>query len=316
MSRLHTVCVSTHSQSYYPVLQKSAERHGVDVTSLGFGQEWTGTAMKIDLLDEYLGQLDDDDLLLFIDAFDVVLFADEKQIRRSFEDYQQKHPNCKVLIGAHAAPNPLMRYLMERSFMSGPGCETLLCCGTFMGKVRDVKNLFEALKDKIEELQTYDDQIVFVSVYGQQRRRLGMCLDAHSEVFATLCPPKNFACMLAGSTSMDHLEVTKHLRVKNKNNGAFPVLVHAPGETCIDRLLRDLKYVVPPKSVTEHLKLVGKKVKFYAKFVDKPRQALVGIFTSLFLVIFIAAAAASPSIVVKSGCVTMMVATLTVLLII
>ena len=76
--------VGTHNKGYYEILQGSCKRNNLELINLGWGKEWKGFTMRYDLMDEYLDKQDDNEIIMFIDAYDVFLLEGEKEILKKF----------------------------------------------------------------------------------------------------------------------------------------------------------------------------------------------------------------------------------------
>ncbi len=71
MTKLYIVTVGTDISGYYNILIKSCKRLSLNIINLGLNKKWSGLTMKYSLLKEYLQKLDNNDVVLFIDAYDV-----------------------------------------------------------------------------------------------------------------------------------------------------------------------------------------------------------------------------------------------------
>lgn len=79
---MRVVCVSTAMRSELRTLKKSVEALGYTLDVLGMNMKWQGLGSKVTLLTDYLQDVDDNDLILFVDAFDVLLMPDAKEIAK------------------------------------------------------------------------------------------------------------------------------------------------------------------------------------------------------------------------------------------
>ena len=76
--------VATHSTAGFERLIQSADFYGIDLTVLGTGLEWVGLGQKVNLLKTELQKLNDNDIVGFVDGFDVVFLAKEEEISKKF----------------------------------------------------------------------------------------------------------------------------------------------------------------------------------------------------------------------------------------
>jgi hypothetical protein len=78
MNKLHIITVATNNEGYYNALNNNL--HNINIITLGFGQKWNGFTMKYDLTKKYLNNLNDNDIVVFTDAYDVLLLQDSNTI--------------------------------------------------------------------------------------------------------------------------------------------------------------------------------------------------------------------------------------------
>lgn len=84
------VTVATHDTAYFQALMESCQRHGVNISVLGWGQPWKGFSMKIALLIEYLSECDPDEVICFVDAYDVIVLRPLDDLERQYRDHLEK----------------------------------------------------------------------------------------------------------------------------------------------------------------------------------------------------------------------------------
>ena len=127
---------------------------------LGLEKDWTGGnvpklenpggGQKINLLKPYLGQLEDDDILVFIDGYDVVFTgAIEEALRRFNEEF-----SMDVVFSAEKSCWPDSG--LANKYPTTSSEYKFLNSGTFMGKVSELKKITE---EPIED--TDDDQLYY-----------------------------------------------------------------------------------------------------------------------------------------------------------
>ena len=79
--------VCTVANRMHPNLEKliiSCKENGIQLEILGMGQPYVGNTTKLRVMKEYCHRLPDDDLVLFVDAFDVLILADKQEIVSRF----------------------------------------------------------------------------------------------------------------------------------------------------------------------------------------------------------------------------------------
>ena len=113
---LHVVTVATHAERYFSVLQESCHRHNINIIVLGWDEKYTGHFMKDALVYKYITgpQVEENDIVCFVDGFDSVVLADSYAIENTF-----KKLRVPILVSADRIKwykNPLMWYLYYRVF--------------------------------------------------------------------------------------------------------------------------------------------------------------------------------------------------------
>lgn len=85
--RLHVYTVATERTPGLEALAASCHRRGLGLHVLGLGNLWQGFGNKYLWTAEYLAlqRLPDDDVMVFVDAYDVLALADEAEILAKFE---------------------------------------------------------------------------------------------------------------------------------------------------------------------------------------------------------------------------------------
>tara|TARA_Y100000389_G_scaffold56224_1_gene52131 strand:- start:295 stop:1053 length:759 start_codon:yes stop_codon:yes gene_type:complete len=72
--KTHIITVATHNRGKLQELINN--KYNVNVKVLGYGQKWTGFTMKYDLVSEYIKDLDDQDIIVFLDGFDSLIMKE------------------------------------------------------------------------------------------------------------------------------------------------------------------------------------------------------------------------------------------------
>lgn len=141
-SRLHLYTVGSDSSKMH-WLERSAEAYGLEIANLfnvdqmdwngGLdAKQCTGGGIKLRLLSQQLHSLDDSDIVLFTDAYDVVYCATEEEIVRRYLAMKEE-----IVFAAE-------RYLWPDRKLRFPPSATpyrYLNSGTFIGRVRALKQL-------------------------------------------------------------------------------------------------------------------------------------------------------------------------------
>ena len=70
-----------------------------ELVVLGMGMKWKGLIMKYDLMIKYLKTLNDDDIVCFIDAYDVLPTKNIVKLEKKFVKFSEKHSKVKMVVG-------------------------------------------------------------------------------------------------------------------------------------------------------------------------------------------------------------------------
>ena len=101
---LTVITVATKKTDGYSRFLRSCENAGLDLTTLGMGQEWQGGDMnypgggwKVNLLKREMEKRKDDheNLVMFTDSYDVVISAGKEAIIAQYEDF-----SASIVFGA------------------------------------------------------------------------------------------------------------------------------------------------------------------------------------------------------------------------
>lgn len=221
---LHIVTVATGDGGYLRWLKQSCARNNCELVILGYGSTWTGFKMKYDLVLEYLETIPEDDLVCFVDGYDVVVSRDIRELQ---EEYERLSPERKILV-CHDRTNkeilmiPPFRRVANRYFMAHK--DTPLNSGTYMGPSEKVKEYILETQKIMDEFNTTDDQKAMNIYYSRHEDLLDV--DFNHEVF------------LVSYGDQDVTDENGNFSV----GGAF--FVHMPGKTEMGTLIRQLGYEI------------------------------------------------------------------------
>ena len=145
---LRVVSVSSSRRLELDRLAASARRVGATLEVLGLGEPWRGLGSKVDLLRAYLADPDrdvrDGDLLLFLDAYDVLLLPPARDLPAKFAALEVDEPGAVVFNSELAcAPDGALRLAYPRLAPGEPF--HFLNSGVYLGRVRDVRAMLDAV---------------------------------------------------------------------------------------------------------------------------------------------------------------------------
>ncbi len=72
---LHVCTVATEERKGLDQLKNSCKENNLDLTVLGFGKPFRGFCEKFVEMQTFISELPDDDIILFVDAYDSLILA-------------------------------------------------------------------------------------------------------------------------------------------------------------------------------------------------------------------------------------------------
>lgn len=135
---LHICTLASHHTKGLDQLLKSCERYSIAIDVLGMGMPFRGLSEKLVQVQNYIQDLPPGDLVLFVDAYDVLFLNTADAIRDKFLAM-----GVTFLISAERYCFPL-GYL-EPQFPRGPTSFRYTNSGSYMGYVCSVQQIFDDL---------------------------------------------------------------------------------------------------------------------------------------------------------------------------
>ena len=231
MANLYIVTVATESKFYFPYLIKSCKNNGVQLKILAYGEKWKGFNWRFKLVLDYLKSLNGNDIVCFVDGYDVICTRNLKTLPNIFLNLKKKH-NCKIIIGKHKriSKNNIIAYfnnLMVNYYFSTCNNKALNA-GTYIGYAKDLLNILEKIYN-LFPINNYDDQILMTKYCKKYSNEI--YIDTNNEIFLTLENP--------------YKEIDNYLEFKNNQvyyNNNSPFFIHGAGDTYLDNIIIKLKY--------------------------------------------------------------------------
>ena len=140
------VVATKENIGYYNVLVESCKKNNIDLIILGLGKKWTGFDMKFELWNNYLEKLNDDEIVMINDAYDVIILQNSETILKKFKKF-----NKKIVMG--------IQYGLLTNMVFTRCKEKVICSGNIIGYVKYIKELIKKLyKHKSIWKKVNDDQ--------------------------------------------------------------------------------------------------------------------------------------------------------------
>lgn len=177
--------IATVASTPRPELRRliaSARRLGYDIKILGLNEPWRGLGSKIELVQEYAATLDANDILMFVDAYDVLFLEPATHLK------DRVGHATRVIFGAETNPAPDAAV----SLIAPPAATRFrfLNSGTYIGRVSAVRSMLRSIVADIDRnhgtLDRYrlDDQRWFNRFWLAHPDRV--LLDSQCHYFQTL----------------------------------------------------------------------------------------------------------------------------------
>ena len=259
------VTIATHSESYFPWLQESCKRYNTNLEILGWGEKWQGYSWKFTLMLNYLEKLNPEELVCFVDAYDVLLLRPLDDMQTYYENIN-KISDKKIIVGIDLFDSKLFKEMNDIFFST---CENSnINSGVYIGKCKDLLKIITHLKN----INNNDDQVMLVDY----------CIN-HSDVFYIDTNSE----LILNFNNTDEIRNNSNIEIEEDNNfslrykNARPFFVHGPGNTEMFELLKKLHYDITPTQV-EQIKSKAKKI-YFNKSIYYAKE----MFHRYYLIIFI-----------------------------
>jgi len=216
------VTVATQSKAYFPWLSLSCKQFEVPLNILGWGEKWQGFNWRNKLMLDYLDGLKEDEVVCFIDAYDVILMRDFADFERLFWEVSKK-VNCEFIVSVE-----IIKSLRAKvgSYYFGKCNGDNLNAGCYVGTARKIKEVLANIWGKNSDANA-DDQVL-LSRYCRLHPS-DVYIDKSGLFFKTIVKP--FCNLIPGKdVTSDDLE----------GRGCF--ILHANFFTRLDEVLVFLGY--------------------------------------------------------------------------
>jgi hypothetical protein len=273
MSVLHIVTVATSSEYYFPYLIESCKRNGKELAVLGYGEKWKGFVWKFSLMLEYLKKLDKNDIVCFIDGYDVICTRNLNDLKDEFLKIKS-NTNCKIIVGHDKIiKDTLFHYFNYITNINNFGlCNNIsINTGTYIGYVDDLIDILEKIYN-LDPTYSADDQKLLIK-YCNIINNNDIFIDIDNKIFLTLNKP--FA-------EIDNLiEINNNEIIYNNNK---PFFLHGPGQTYLDNIIKLLGYDLNHNKIKNAM--IDKTIK-RALFEWKNNKMIQIFFVIIVLIIII-----------------------------
>ena len=271
--KLKNITVATNkNKGYYNILEESCKRNNIDLVVLGLGQKWEGFTMRWKLWYNYLNKLDDNEIVMINDAYDVIIIENSNEIIKKFKEFKKpvvfgtQHDNLSTLVFKKCL-------------------NSVLCCGNSIGYVKYIKIIIR-LFFKYEHLwKKYknDDQIILNEICSREDKlKKIIAADINKKIFFVASNGNRYANVkyFYNGTILD-LKM-KDGKLLNQSNNSISVL-HLPGNINGNLYLEYLGYDVS----NINLEIENYKVKQFSVFTIDVIKIVYNFYLNIGLLILI-----------------------------
>ena len=196
-------------------LKQSEQLFNVNIKYI-IKNKWDGYYTKITETQKYINDLPENDIVLFIDAYDVIINSNYIEILHKFLSYE-----CDILLSGELNCYPefykndmdnIMPLVIKNKYINSGG---------YIGYIKDINKLFlwKPINEIINICEVGSDQSYFIKYFIENYKHVNIKIDINSLVFQ---------CMhLISWKEIDF----RHGRVFNNIFNSYPCFIHFNGGT-------------------------------------------------------------------------------------
>ena len=126
------------------VLEQSCKRHNIDLIPLGMGEKWSGFTMRFNLWLKYLNTLDDYEIVMINDAYDVIILENSDTIIKKFKSFNKNIVICTQNTSG----------FLKLIFNKCKNYDSVIAIGSMIGYVKYLKQFIKLLFNKFNEFNS------------------------------------------------------------------------------------------------------------------------------------------------------------------
>lgn len=262
--KIQIVTVATHKTGYIDQLSESCKKGGSNLKIIGLGQKWEGFSTKLKLMYKFLKSIEPTSIVVFIDAYDVVMLGNTKELLERYYNFR------KPIVLSVETKNSWFKWYVEKLYF-GTYKEEIINSGCYMGEAR-------FLLEMCKHFETHENDQSYVNELARDHKdwfEKYTVLDLNSDIFY------NASC----NSFLSHLHLTSCDIGLNMNDnklckldGVQPVFLHGPGGIDISHYLNKLGMNVASPNSTEY---------FFRTLRDYKYSIAIGIVCIIIVIILL-----------------------------
>ena len=241
---MKVITVATHPERYYESLLDSAKKNNIELVVLGMGEKWKGFVWRFDLILDFLKKIKEDEIILFIDAYDVIFLDNISNIEQKFLEIKKKN-NFKILMGNDLVPNNFLNNYTYKKVYTNNNPQRINA-GIYMGYVKDILEILTYMKNNNITNNT-NDQILFIEEYN--RNPSIFYFDKKHEIIVNAV-----GTLLTNNIDLEKMDF-EFIKSKdnktilhNKKYNTYPMVLHGPGNANLDDIILKYNYKLTSKN--------------------------------------------------------------------
>ena len=228
------IITATHYDGYMKILEHSCKKNNIKFVIIKpYLKKKYQYIDKIYYMNEYIKKLDDNEIIISMDAYDTFVCGNHDEILNKYNS-----SNKKFLIGSHTyCDRYMMQLIFNVIFQNNLGEKNLINAGMFISKVIYAKEVFKICLN----MNTVDDQISLIKAYKLRPDLIQ--LDNDRLLFANLQQCTFIYPMKIFLDKNGFVFDDNKKRIKNITNNNYPCFIHGP----FNMKLCDLIYKIYPE---------------------------------------------------------------------
>ena len=234
MNKIHIVTVATESKYYFPYLIESCKKNNIELTILGFGEKWKGFNWRFNLMREFLRKLPPDDIVCFVDGYDVICTRNLNELKDNFINIKNKTQR-KIITGYHRFNSYIVNSIAKSRFKGD------INAGTYIGECKDLLDMFK----NISNTDNSSDDQELLNKYNNENVNI-IHIDKDEELFGT-------SLHIYPCYDISKFYTVENNKIYTKKIKKQPFFIHGPNNANLSVILEKLNYN-PDKTITRKLK--------------------------------------------------------------
>jgi hypothetical protein len=234
LSYMKLVTVATQDDGYFKWLKQSCKRYNYDLVILGYGEKWQGFNWRLQQVMKYVEQADPDEIICCIDAYDVIMLRDSKEMERAFIEIHDRE-RCKIVIATEITDKNILWKLLGL-WLFGSNINA----GTYIGYAKDILYILKKAQ-QINDKPNADDQLLLAKI--TKHNPIDIYIDNDNELFLTIL---KLTFMNNSILHTTNLSITDNKLYYKKHR---PFILHVPANMNMVDVIQKLGYNITDEEI-------------------------------------------------------------------